>query len=73
MSYISEHPAKILSSPIDSISILSSMRGIYLTKLSSFIQTLLSASEFHRINACALAGFTAGREFHPALKIVFIC
>jgi hypothetical protein len=41
--------------------------------LSSSIQTLLSASEFscrnHRINALALAGFTAGRDLHPALKI----
>ena len=35
---------------------------------SSSIQTVLSVSELHRINACALADFTAGREFHPALK-----
>jgi hypothetical protein len=35
---------------------------------SSSIQTVLSVSELHRINAFALADFTAGREFHPALK-----
>ena len=36
---------------------------------SSFIQTILSASEFHRILPC---GSTTGRDFHPALKILFI-
>ena len=36
---------------------------------SSSIQTVLSVSELHRFSACALADFTAGREFHPALKI----
>lgn len=34
---------------------------------ASLIQTLLSASEFHRIMHM-LAGFTAGMEFHHALK-----
>ena len=36
---------------------------------SSSIQTVLSVSELHRFSAYALADFTAGREFHPALKI----
>ena len=40
--------------------------------LSSFIQTILSASEFHRVmlppERRPLAGCTAGRELHPALK-----
>ena len=36
---------------------------------SSSIQTLLSVSELHRINAYTLADSTAGRELHPALKI----
>ena len=41
---------------------------------SSSIQTLLSVSELHRICAIALADFTAGREFHPALKIIlYVC
>ena len=35
---------------------------------ASTIQTLLSVSELHRFCANALADFTAGREFHPALK-----
>ena len=36
---------------------------------SSFIQTILSALEFHQISTKkALAGFTAGGESHPALK-----
>lgn len=39
---------------------------------ASSIQTLLSASEFHRICHLRLAGFTAGREFHPALKTYLI-
>ena len=37
---------------------------------SSSIQTVLSVPESHRINAYALADFTAGRESHPALKIL---
>lgn len=37
---------------------------------SSSIQTLLSALESHQILPfLRLAGFTAGRETHPALKI----
>ena len=39
----------------------------------SSIQTILSASEFHRIMQTAtqpLAGYTAGGELHPALKSV---
>jgi hypothetical protein len=36
---------------------------------SSSIQTVLSAPEFHRIMPKRLAGFTAGGELHPALKI----
>ncbi len=40
--------------------------------LSSFIQTILSASEFHRIMLQAARGYTAGRELHPALKIYSI-
>ena len=39
--------------------------------VSSSIQTVLSVSEFHRFNADALADFTAGGEFRPALKILF--
>ena len=35
---------------------------------ASFIQTLLSVSELHRFCDLSLADFTAGREFHPALK-----
>ena len=41
---------------------------------SSFIQTILSASELHRIMLWLtprLVGFTTGRELHPALKILF--
>ena len=37
-------------------------------RLPSFIQTLLSVPEFHRIMRGSLADCTAGREFHPALK-----
>ena len=37
---------------------------------SSSIQTLLSVPELHRVNACALADCTAGRESQPALKIL---
>ncbi len=47
---------------------------------SSFIQTILSALEFHQImpfgswatpnHAFRLVGYTTGRELHPALKIV---
>ncbi len=37
---------------------------------SSPIQTVLSAPESHRICSEELAGFTAGREFHPSLKIL---
>ena len=44
----------------------------YLHKISSSIQTLLSVSESHRFCAVALADFTAGREFHPALKMYSI-
>ena len=41
---------------------------------SSSIQTLLSVPESNRICALALADFTAGREFHPALKIIlYVC
>ncbi len=40
----------------------------------SFIQTVLSVSESHRISPFGVADFTAGREFrrgdHPALKIL---
>jgi len=32
------------------------------------IQTILSVLELHQISTCALADFTADREFHPALK-----
>jgi hypothetical protein len=41
----------------------------------SLIQTVLSVLESHQISACALADFTADREFHPALKtfILFSC
>ena len=40
---------------------------------SSSIQTILSASELHRINLITrVAGCTAGRELHPAPKIIFI-
>ena len=39
---------------------------------SSSIQTLLSVLEFHQFNAEALADYTAGREFHPALKMYSI-
>lgn len=37
-------------------------------KLFSFIQTILSALEFHQFSTLALAGYTAGGELHPALK-----
>ena len=37
---------------------------------SSSIQTVLSVPESHRFGAEALADFTAGREFHPALKML---
>ena len=39
--------------------------------LSSFIQTILSVSELHRIGHLKLwfADSTAGREFHPAPKM----
>ena len=37
--------------------------------MSSFIQTLLSVLELHKFSQLRLADFTAGREFHPALKI----
>ena len=41
---------------------------------SSSIQTLLSVSELHRICVVTLADFTAGRELHPALKIIlYVC
>ena len=39
----------------------------FCTLISSFIQTVLSASEFHRI-ILRLVGCTTGRESHPALK-----
>ena len=39
---------------------------------SSLILTLQSVSELHRFNAEALADSTAGREFHPALKIYVV-
>ncbi len=43
--------------------------------VSSSIQTILSASDFHRISRRLLhlrvAGYTAGRDFHPALKNLF--
>lgn len=43
------------------------------SKITSFlIQTILSAPEFNRIVPKWLAGFTAGRESHPASKTVFI-
>jgi len=32
----------------------------------------LSVPESHRINVFTLADFTAGREFHPALKMVYL-
>jgi hypothetical protein len=40
----------------------------------SFIQTLLSVPEFHRVSSdlSEVADFTADREFHPALKNVLI-
>jgi len=37
---------------------------------ASSIQTVLSVLELHQFNAGALADYTAGREFHPALKTV---
>ena len=37
---------------------------------SSFIQTLLSVLEFHQFNLKGFADCTAGRESHPALKIL---
>ena len=39
---------------------------------SSLIQTILSVSELHRIMRCRSRTVTAGREFHPALKISVI-
>jgi hypothetical protein len=36
------------------------------------IQTILSVLELHQIRACALADFTADREFHPALKTSYM-
>ena len=39
--------------------------------ISSSIQTILSAPESHRIGHKRLAGFTAGGDLHPALKILF--
>jgi len=41
--------------------------------MSSFIQTILSVSEFHRFSTEALADYTAGRGSHPALKIPMNC
>jgi hypothetical protein len=40
------------------------------TYFASLIQTLLSVAEFHT-HQLSLADFTAGREFHPALKTTF--
>jgi len=37
---------------------------------SSLIQTLLSVLEFHQFNPKGFADCTAGRELHPALKIL---
>jgi len=39
---------------------------------SSSIQTVLSVPESHRFCAETLADFTAGGEFHPALKIYVV-
>lgn len=41
-------------------------------KMSFLIQTILSAPELHRIVPQGLAGFTAGRESHPAPKTVSV-
>jgi len=42
------------------------------SKITSFlIQTVLSAPESNRIMPKWLAGYTAGRESHPASKTVF--
>lgn len=38
---------------------------------SSLIQTILSAPESHRFNVYALAGFTAGMEFHQTPKTCY--
>jgi hypothetical protein len=40
----------------------------------SLIRTVPSAPEFHRIMQAVglLAGFTAGREFHPAPKVRYL-
>ncbi len=50
----------------------SALQGIVKHKAmlrSSSIQTVLSAPESNRISLCKLAGYTAGGDFHPALKI----
>jgi hypothetical protein len=45
------------------------MGNISINALSP-IQTILSVPELHRINPCkGLADYTAGQEFHPALKV----
>jgi hypothetical protein len=45
-------------------------RKVFAFCLSSFIQTLLSVAESHCICLSARGlFFTAGREFHPALKM----
>ncbi len=36
------------------------------------IQTILSVLEFHQISIFMLADFTADREFHPALKTLWL-
>lgn len=46
--------------------------AVFIYVFSSFIQTIRSVLELHQIMRHALADFTAGREFHPALKIYFI-
>lgn len=42
--------------------------AVFIYVFSSFIQTIRSVLELHQIMRHALADFTAGREFHPALK-----
>ena len=41
--------------------------------VSSFIQTVLSASEFHRIMPYGSWAITTGGETLPALKTLFCC
>lgn len=53
--------------------LVTSTRAEYTKYLSSYIQTILSASELHRIMPYGSWAITTGREPPPALKILYNC